>query len=70
MEGLESLRAFLGDLPASEGACKLALEKCSLNIEEGIMMLTDPERVAELTEEAEQLEVAERERQQQMQLLS
>ena len=62
-EGLGNLRAFLGDLPTAEGACKLALKKCNLNLEEVIMMLTDPDRVAELTEEAENLEAAEVEKQ-------
>lgn len=55
--GLEMLRSFLGDLPASEKACKLAIKNCGLeNINEAINMLYDPDLVAEFEKAADQVE--------------
>ena len=42
-ENLNTLRAFLGELPCSEEVAKLALKKCKLNLEEGLIMLTNPD---------------------------
>jgi hypothetical protein len=50
-ENLNTLRAFLGDLPCSEDVAKLALKKCQLNLEEALCMLTNPDQVADLDEE-------------------
>jgi len=45
------LRAFLPDLQASDEVTKLALKKCKLSLEEALLYLTDPERIADLEEE-------------------
>ena len=42
-ENLNTLRAFLGELPCSEEVAKLALKKCKLTLEEALCMLTNPE---------------------------
>jgi hypothetical protein len=50
-ENLNTLRAFLGELPCSEEVAKLALKKCKLNLEEALCMLTNPDQVGDLEEE-------------------
>ena len=50
-ENLELLRQFLGDLTSSEEVTKLALKKCKLNLEDALIMLTNPESTADLEEE-------------------
>lgn len=50
-EQVETLRAFLGDLTCSEEVTKLALKKSKLNLEETMLIVTDPERIADLEEE-------------------
>jgi len=45
------LRAFIGDLSCSDEVTKLALKKCKLNLEETLMMVTNPDAIADLEEE-------------------
>jgi hypothetical protein len=56
---LELLKSFLGELPSTEEVCKLALKKCNLNLEEALMMLTDPDKINDLAEEVDQQTEAE-----------
>ena len=42
---------FLDGLNASDEVIKLALKKCKLNMEEAVLMLTNPESVEDLEEE-------------------
>jgi len=49
-EQLETLKAFLGELPCSEEVTKLALKKCKLDLQEALVMLTT-DQVADLEEE-------------------
>ena len=50
-EGLQTLKMFLDGLNASDEVIKLALKKCKLNMEEAVLMLTNPESVEDLEEE-------------------
>lgn len=50
-EALENLKMFLGDLPSTEEVCKLALKKNNLDLQEALMMLTDPEKLVDLADE-------------------
>lgn len=51
MEGVETLKMFLDGLKATDNVIKLALKKCKLNLEEAILMLTNPDQVIDLEEE-------------------
>jgi hypothetical protein len=51
MEGVETLKMFLEDLKASNEVIKLALKKCKMNLEEAILMLTNPDQVIDLEDE-------------------
>jgi hypothetical protein len=51
LENVDTLKMFLGDLPCSEEVVKLALKKCKLNLEEVMLMVTEPDRVNDLEEE-------------------
>ena len=51
MENVETLKMFLEDLKASNDVIKLALKKCKLNLEEAILMLTNPDQVIDLEDE-------------------
>lgn len=42
-EGIETLKAFLGDLSCSEEVTILALKKCKLNLEDVLIMVTNPD---------------------------
>lgn len=42
---------FLEDLKASNDVIKLALKKCKMNLEEAILMLTNPDQVIDLEDE-------------------
>ena len=54
MEGVETLKMFLEDLKASNEVIKLALKKCKMNLEEAILMLTNPDQVIDLEDEVRQ----------------
>ena len=43
LDNVETLKLFLGELPCSEEVVKLALKKCKLNLEEAMLMVTDPD---------------------------
>ena len=60
-ENLQNLKAFMGDLMCSDEVTKLALKKCKLKLEETLMMVTNPESIADLEDEVER-EKAEYER--------
>lgn len=54
MESVETLKMFLEDLKASNEVIKLALKKCKMNLEEAILMLTNPDQVIDLEDEVRQ----------------
>ena len=45
------MKGFLGELPASDEVCKMALKKCNLDLSEVLMMLTDPDKLVDLADE-------------------
>ena len=45
------MRAFLGELTASEKVTLRALKKCKLNLGDALILLTDPDKLIEFDEE-------------------
>mmetsp|Transcript_14932 Transcript_14932/g.23133 ORF Transcript_14932/g.23133 Transcript_14932/m.23133 type:complete len:89 (+) Transcript_14932:3192-3458(+) len=58
IEGVNTIKAFMGDLGVADEVLQLALKKCKMNTEETIFMVTNEDQIKDLQEEVanEQLE--------------
>ena len=55
---LEQVKMFLGDIDLPEAVLKLAIQKCNMNVEEVVMMITDENAINDLQLEVRKTEEA------------